>query len=139
MTQYVLGFAFNQSKDFVVLILKNKPAWQKGCFNGIGGKREPDETFPQAMVREFKEETGLQTDINEWSAIGQMKGSDWECDLFTISDDSLMDARTMEEEDVHVLPVADVINGDYQTISNVPFLIELCRDEHRPKNTFIQY
>lgn len=45
MKEYVLGFAFNRERTKIVLILKNRPDWQKGKYNGIGGKIEPsDET-----------------------------------------------------------------------------------------------
>ncbi len=68
---YVLGFLFNKTKqnedDFgtkVALIKKNKPEWQKGKFNGIGGKIELGETPIQAMIREFEEEAGIK--IEDW-------------------------------------------------------------------------
>jgi len=58
MSEYVCGFLFSYKGSEVALIRKNKPAWQKGKLNGIGGKIEPGETPLVAMVREFKEETG---------------------------------------------------------------------------------
>lgn len=139
MTQYVLGFAFNKAKNFVVLILKNKPVWQKGRFNGVGGKIEAAETSIGAMIREFEEETGLETDPLDWQPVGTMKGEDWACHCFMATSDDFMSAETMTDEAIHVLPVEEVINGDYQTISNVPFLIEICRDAHRPKKVLIEY
>jgi 8-oxo-dGTP pyrophosphatase MutT (NUDIX family) len=42
------------------LILKNRPAWQEGFWNGIGGKVEGSEEPYQAAIREFKEETGVE-------------------------------------------------------------------------------
>jgi len=59
MTSYCLGFAFIDHDNFVVLIRKNKPAWQKGLLNGVGGKIEENELTHDAMVREFLEETGI--------------------------------------------------------------------------------
>jgi 8-oxo-dGTP diphosphatase len=137
--RYVLGFAFNADNDFVVLILKNKPDWQKGSFNGVGGKIETDENPAEAMQREFYEETGLLTKSREWQSVGKMIGEGWECYLFTMSDDELMNAQSITDEEVHVFPVLDVLKGNYQTISNVPFLIELCRDENRPQNVIVEY
>lgn len=68
ITTYVLGFLFRASGDpdmpAVALIRKNKPAFQKDMWNGIGGKLEQGETSLQAMVREFYEETGQQ--FNDW-------------------------------------------------------------------------
>jgi 8-oxo-dGTP diphosphatase len=139
MTEYVLGFAFNSDKDYVVLIHKNKPNWQKGSLNGVGGKIETGETEGDAMVREFYEETGVKTKSFEWAFVGKMKGEDWECSIFTMFKDCLMEARTTTDEQVSVFPVSEILKGDYQTISNIPFLIELCRDAHRPTIVNINY
>lgn len=59
MKHYVLGFVFNRDLDQILLIRKNKPKWQKGRWNGIGGKIEKDETPEDAMHRECLEETGM--------------------------------------------------------------------------------
>jgi 8-oxo-dGTP diphosphatase len=139
MTEYVLGFAFNSDKDYVVLINKNKPNWQKGSLNGVGGKIETGETEGNAMVREFYEETGVKTKSFEWAFVGKMKGEDWECSIFTMFKDCLMEARTTTDEQVSVFPVSEILKGDYKTISNIPFLIELCRDAHRPTIVNINY
>ncbi len=55
--RYVVGFVFSKDLSRVLLVLKNRPAWQNGKFNGIGGKIEADETAFEAMNREFVEET----------------------------------------------------------------------------------
>lgn len=57
--RYVLGFVFNHDASKVLLIQKNRPAWQAGKFNGLGGKIEGQESPLLAMVREFREETGF--------------------------------------------------------------------------------
>lgn len=59
VTEYVAGFMFSKDKKKVALILKNRPQWQRGMKNGIGGHVEPGEMASQAMVREFEEETGV--------------------------------------------------------------------------------
>ena len=46
----------------VVLVKKNRPAWQVGKLNGIGGHVEYNENFLGCMVREFHEEAG----VEEW-------------------------------------------------------------------------
>lgn len=61
---FVCGFLFSPCKDYVALIRKNKPEWQRGKLNGIGGKLEIGETIKEAMMREFSEEAGMW--INYW-------------------------------------------------------------------------
>ena len=51
ITNYVLGFAFSKSGQMVLLIWKNKPEWQRGKMNGIGGKIELGE-HPDATIGE---------------------------------------------------------------------------------------
>jgi len=62
---FVLGFVFSPRNE-VLLIRKNRPAWQAGKLNGIGGHIEPDEIPVQAMSREFFEETGLSLAWGHW-------------------------------------------------------------------------
>jgi 8-oxo-dGTP diphosphatase len=74
---YVLGFAFDEAKLMVVLIEKQKPEWQKGKLNGVGGKVEPyDKNMHCAMVREFYEETGLLTKEDMWDNFANMHFKD---------------------------------------------------------------
>jgi 8-oxo-dGTP diphosphatase len=73
MTEYVVGFAFNTYDHQVALIRKNRPKWQAGKLNGIGGHIEPGEWPIDAMVREFQEETGLTTLPADWKHFVTMK------------------------------------------------------------------
>ena len=60
MKHYVLGFVFNYTLNKVLLIRKERPAWQYGYWNGIGGKiKEIDNSPLEAMNRESKEEIGM--------------------------------------------------------------------------------
>jgi len=62
----VVGFMFNDKPTEVALILKRRPVWQFGKLNGIGGHVEQTESPLKAMVREFKEETGSDTQYVDW-------------------------------------------------------------------------
>lgn len=64
--QYVVGFYFGHDRRSVALIRKNKPEWQAGKLNGIGGLVEPGETTIDGIVREFAEETGKHTHQRSW-------------------------------------------------------------------------
>ncbi len=70
---YVAGFLFNEPRDEVALIKKEKPEWQKGRLNGIGGKIEPGESPIEAMIREFKEETNV--DVVKWREFTKLNHS----------------------------------------------------------------
>lgn len=56
MKHYVAGF-MKDSRDRIALVRKNKPAWQAGWLNGIGGGMEPGERPIDSMTREWFEET----------------------------------------------------------------------------------
>lgn len=74
--EYVLGFMFNEDESKVLLVHKNRPTWQAGKLNGIGGKIEAGETPLQAMEREFMEETGF---ISKWYTNEGTGEDDGEC------------------------------------------------------------
>ena len=68
MTKYVVGIIFCENK--VLLIRKNRPSWQSGGLNGVGGKVSAYESYYDAMVRECREECNLV--ISNWEYIGML-------------------------------------------------------------------
>ncbi len=129
---YVLGFAFSKDKNHVVLIEKQRPDWQKGCFNGVGGKIEPEDGNPfDAMTREFFEETGVATSVVDWSQFAEMifdideAGNKGVVYCFRLNDDLIFDCKTMEDEQIHIL----CINGNsflgYENLIGKPCLKNL--------------
>lgn len=67
MQEYVVGFIFDSESDKLLLIRKNRPDWQKGLLNGIGGKIEDGESPLEAMQRECREECGLR--VSNWNEL----------------------------------------------------------------------
>lgn len=121
-TKYVLGFYFSKGCKQVVLIEKLKPAWQKGKLNGVGGKFEQtDSSELAAMVREFREETGVETDPDEWDHYATYQGRDWSMAIFCASGD-VSQVKTMEAEKVVTV---DVGNLPSTVMRNLRFLIPL--------------
>ena len=59
----------------MLLVQKTKPEWQAGLLNGVGGKVEPDEVPLSCMIREFREETGLQE--SGWDLFAIESGPDY--------------------------------------------------------------
>jgi 8-oxo-dGTP diphosphatase len=78
--KYVAGFLFHDEE--VALVRKEKPDWQRGLLNGIGGKVEPGESSMEAMVREFREETALAVGRDQWHQFCREVGSDYCTDFF---------------------------------------------------------
>ena len=125
MKRYVVGFAFTEDHAHVVLIRKTRPVWQSGRFNGIGGKVEPGENFPEAMAREAREEAGLDLD---WRHYATYFGPDYEMRIFVAISNTAAEARTMTDEEVHIVAVSDVPN--LPTIGNLRWFIPLALDPH---------
>lgn len=104
-THYVLGFAFSPEGAAVLLIRKTKPRWQAGKLNGVGGHVEEfDGTSQAAMAREFVEETGIETAVDQWSMYGaHTKPGVYHMELFstTLSFEQMGTMKqTTEEEPV---------------------------------------
>lgn len=133
MIRYVLGFAFDDTGDNVVLIRKTKPAWQAGKYNGVGGKIEGDEGPFHAMTREFYEEAGVMTTADNWVAFATMSGPDWRCDCFyTFNNFVFTRVSTQTEEYVCTFSVQSLP----ETISNVPWLIAAARNHKQNGGEF---
>ncbi len=80
MKRYVLCYAEsidNPDTDWVVLIDKISPQWQKGRLNLPGGEIEPDEKIIDAACRELEEETDLISQSSQCRVLGKMFGDDW--------------------------------------------------------------
>lgn len=122
--KYVVGFMFSASKNYVVLIKKNRPAWQKGFLNGVGGKIEPGESPESAMVREFYEETGVNTVKTDWNEFAVMEGDHAKIHVFkAISNDACAMADTKTDEIVDVFNVWDVPN--LKIVPNLKWLVPM--------------
>lgn len=72
--EYVVGFLFDDSGKHVVLIEKQRPEWQRGLLNGVGGKVDSIEDIFTAMRREFIEETGANS--LWWYKFAELSGYD---------------------------------------------------------------
>jgi 8-oxo-dGTP diphosphatase len=130
--KYVVGFMFSGGLNEVALIRKNKPAWQRGKLNGIGGKVDGDELPKFAMWREFKEETGYDTTEINWNHYANMRGRNddgtgFEIDFFACIG-PVAELRTVEAEKVEIHHVSNVAPHRYDVIENLPWLIAAAID-----------
>jgi 8-oxo-dGTP diphosphatase len=123
MINYVCGFYFDHLFAQVVLIWKNKPKWQAGKLNGVGGKIEEGETPRIAMRREFKEETGI--DHEKWNDLIVLTGENWRVYFFYAEGNAneFEYAETKESEEIAKIEVDRL--DDYPHISNLRWLIPM--------------
>lgn len=70
--QWVVGFLMDEDAERVILVRKNRPEWQAGKLNGVGGKVEPGENLFRAMEREFNEEAGVVVPARRWRQFAKL-------------------------------------------------------------------
>ena len=127
MKTYTVGFIFNPNFSKVLLVEKNRPDWQRGHLNGVGGHIEPGEESAACIAREGVEETNLKTRLEDWTFVGDMKTADWRVDVYAhIHAGAPDDAKTATDEkiawhDVSPLPAA--------VLSNLHWLVPLSIDK----------
>ncbi len=124
--EYTVGFIFTPTFDRVLLVHKNRPDWQVGKLNGIGGKFEEGETTVECIVREVQEESGLHTSKDQWRYIAREV---FEINivhfLATVYEGDVSDARTMTDEPIEWVsldPLPDIV------IPNLRYLLLLSID-----------
>ena len=123
MTNYVLGFLY--SDTHVVLIHKNRPTWQSGKLNGLGGKIEPGETASEAIVREVEEEAGIHSQPQDWRHVCDMRGADWCVYVYAAHDNGLDEVVSLTDEVVTLVPRNALPDN---TLGNVRWLLAMIDD-----------
>lgn len=130
-TPYVLGFAFNPEKTHLLLIQKNRPQWQAGLFNGIGGKIETYDGLPvNAMVREFVEETGLVTSPEQWQQFSTMESNFFHLTCFYTVLENFNHYQSITDEIVFSVSIEQLFATQFKgCISNLSWLIAMLMDK----------
>lgn len=124
--KFVLIFIFDKGFKNVLLIHKNRPDWQKGKLNGLGGKIEKGETPKQAIVREVSEEAGLKLNLKSVKKMGVVGGKDWRMHVFIyLYPGNLKNAKSMTDEKVTVVTCS---NLPKICLSNLSWMIPMCID-----------
>lgn len=125
MIKYVVGFLFDESSSLVVLIEKQTPEWQKGKWNGVGGKLEAGETPLQAMVREFEEEAGLK--IDDWNHYCTLHGRNSEIHFFysVVTAEKLMSVQTMTREQLGIWSLHRVAMENFPLLPNIRWILPM--------------
>lgn len=126
--KYVCGFAFNLTESRVALMLKNRPEWQKGFFNGIGGKMEDGENPGSAMSREWDEETDVTQPVGGWDRFCSLFGVDYEVHFFRCNA-SIEDIVSMSAGET--VAAFDLCNLPANCLYNLRWLIPLASNQCR--------
>lgn len=124
---YVVGIVTDGSK--ILLLRKNNPDWQKGLYNGVGGKVDLDETPFEAIIRECQKEVGLE--ISNWSEIETIplqSGVDLTYFFAVIEEEKLKKAQSLQDErveffDIDNLP-KNILKDLKEQIDNIFLKIE---------------
>lgn len=124
--KYVAGLYFNEDKTSVALIRKNRPTWQAGKLNCIGGKIEINELPLDAMIREFREEAGV--NHIDWRLFCILTGHGFEVNFFTASGD-LEQLRGMTDEELEIIDTNSTFKHNF--IPNLKWLIPMALDENK--------
>lgn len=125
--EYSLGFLFSKDYRTVALIKKNKPDWQKGLFNGIGGKKESGETMLECMVREFKEETGML--FTNWEPFLDIGNDRFLVSCYKGIYENLRELESMTDEKIQVENVAIMLAVGYkEMIPNLRWILPFALD-----------
>lgn len=128
LTKYVLGFSYDQY-GALAMILKNRPAFQAGKWNGVGGHVETtDKTVQDAVSREFKEETGQDIPAFRWRLVGEMRDESNFVIYVLTTRSAVLSAHTTSDETVKVFTPGEqaALGGDqYPCLANIPSLIAL--------------
>lgn len=126
MKNYVTGFLFSNNRSSLALIKKINPCWQRGLFNGIGGKIEPGESPSNAMTREFFEETGVNIAENQWQCFAQIhRPEQYHVKFYVAFSDQVFTVQTVEAEQVELFSINSLPQN---IIPNLPWLIPLALD-----------
>jgi len=139
MKRYVCSFLFSLDRRRVLLIRKNRPAWQAGKLNGVGGKIEPGETPREAARREFREETGMDLPESAFAHIMTLGGADdfgsgvpWDGHFYRAFG-PIDDAQSLTDEPLEIHPTNPL---PPDTIPNLHWIIPLLLDDEVARRAY---
>jgi 8-oxo-dGTP pyrophosphatase MutT (NUDIX family) len=123
---YVCAFVFSYELDKVYLLRKERPEWQKGLLNGMGGLVEVKERPSAAMTREFSEECGVFVHDSQWMAIEDLENQNVFVRFFTTRLPKGTIPKTTTDEQVWGVFWKNYNHREWEelgVVANVPYLI----------------
>jgi len=149
---YVLGFMFGKtgmelnSHRHVLLLRKRYPARQNNQLNGIGGHLNPGEEPHAGMVREFREETGIETTREDWTHyLTITQPGVWKMDVFCgamdIKELRHAEANFKSSEPLSVNDVFFLLGGhsQYRLVEHVMWMMIRAIEIMRTRSSSVQY
>lgn len=138
MTKWVLGFIFNETGQVVLLLKKRRgPKFNIGKLNGIGGKIERGESPLQAIIREAKEETGIEDFKADWRQFATLETESGTVECFSIFSFSMYNYKQLEDEELGNYDISSLTNSKLKgdLTSNLSWLIGMAL-ENRDNDRF---
>ncbi|RBQ26309.1 NUDIX domain-containing protein [Arcobacter sp. CECT 9188] len=100
----VLGIITDGKK--ILLLRKNNPDWQRGLYNGIGGKVDIDSTPIDTIIKISKEEIGL--DILNWNELETIilaNGVELTYLLSLVDEEQIKKAKSLTDERLEIFNI----------------------------------
>lgn len=137
---YVLVIARTCEDGHVVVVRKNRPAWQAGRFNFPGGKIERSESPLEAAAREMVEETGIRLEPDQLRPVAHLlREGYFEVFVFASETPDIVAAKAHTDEDVVLLSISELHSlTQGECLENLPWLHDMAFDG-RPKCARIEY
>jgi len=123
----VVVFIFDAKHDKVLLIKKARPEWQKGLYNGVGGRAKFGESSEEAAIREVKEETGFDIcKLDLHPVIHMLASTGMDVDFFSCKVPEIYRFNDNNDEPLDVFWISKLPD---KIIPNLRWLIPLAYDD----------
>ena len=129
--RFCVGYMFSPDLSKVVMVRKNRPGWQAGKLNGPGGKLNPGESAYNAMVREFREETGVESSSAGWKPICRLEFSEAVVWFFYCISSTYSLSSTQTDEKIEITDIAQLMATFDSIIPNTCWIIQMALSKMR--------
>ena len=114
----------------ILLLKKNNPDWQKGLYNGIGGKVELNTTPLETIIKKCQEELGV--NISNWIELdSEISSSGIEIVYFltTLNEGEIKKLQSQTDERAELFSINNLPTNIFQDLK-----IQIERQFFKPKN-----
>ena len=128
MMRVVVGIITDNKE--ILLLKKNNPDWQKGLYNGIGGKVELNTTPLETIIKKCQEELGV--NISNWIELdSEISSSGIEIVYFltTLNEGEIKKLQSQTDERAELFSINNLPTNILQDLK-----IQIERQFFKPKN-----